>query len=126
MLHLILNFMNNRSFRVILQNTKSAIFHQMNGVPQGEILSVYLFLISINSVYMFISNKVYMFISNKVEFLLYADYLTLFVHAKILKTCQKHLQNPLNKLTKYCVSSGISFSPSKTKAIHFTKLPQIY
>lgn len=115
---LILNFLNNRSFRVILQNTKSAIFHQMNGVPQGETLSAYLSLISINSVYIFLSNKV--------AFLLYADYLTLFVHAKILKTCQKHLQNPLNKLTKWCVSSGISFSPSKTKAIHFTKLPQIY
>lgn len=114
MLHFIRNFLNNRSFQVILENSKSALFEQANGVPQGEILSVYLFLISINSVAKYIPSNI--------DFLLYADDLTLFVHDRSLKNCQTRLQKAIHKLSDWCSISGYSFSTTKTKALHFTKL----
>lgn len=114
MLHFIRNFLSNRTFQVILQNTKSALFHQETGVPQGEILSVYLFLIAINSV----SN----FIPQRVEFMLYADDLTIYVHSRSINLCKIRLQKTLNSLSKWCSISGFTFSTTKTKAIHFTRL----
>lgn len=114
MLYFVQHFLRNRSFRVMMENSKSALFHQTNGVPQGEILSVYLFLIAINSVAKFIPKDV--------EFLLYADDLTLFVSSKQLNSCKRRLQIAVDKLHNWSSATGLSFSMSKTKAVHFTRL----
>lgn len=50
MLHFIKKFLSNRSFYVTVEGTRSNRFFQENGVPQGEILSVCLFLVAINSI----------------------------------------------------------------------------
>ena len=43
-------FLMDRKFQVRVQNYVSAVYQQINGVPQGSILSVTLFAIKINSV----------------------------------------------------------------------------
>lgn len=80
-------FLNNRSFKVLLKNSKSATFNQTTGVPQREILSVYLFLIAINSVTAYIPSHT--------QFILYADDLTLFVHLRSFKQCQTRMKTLL-------------------------------
>ncbi|GBN18751.1 putative RNA-directed DNA polymerase from transposon BS [Araneus ventricosus] len=44
------NFLKTRSFRVRIGNTLSDGFYQEDGVPQGSVLSVILFIIKINEV----------------------------------------------------------------------------
>ncbi len=44
------NFLGGRSFRVRVGTTLSDVFNQEQGVPQGSILSVTLFIIQINSI----------------------------------------------------------------------------
>ncbi|GBN35905.1 hypothetical protein AVEN_131888-1 [Araneus ventricosus] len=44
------NFLKTRSFRVRVGNTLSDVFYQEEGVPQGSVLSVTLFIIKINEV----------------------------------------------------------------------------
>lgn len=56
------------------------------------------------------------------NFLLYADDLTLFVHSKQLKSCERRLQIAIDKLNKWSTISGLHFSMAKTKAMHFTRL----
>lgn len=49
MLHFIINFLSERKFKVKLGQTLSSTFVLENGVPQGSIISVILFLAHINS-----------------------------------------------------------------------------
>lgn len=50
MLKFIDNFMNNRKFKVSIGNHLSEWHEQENGVPQGSVLSVTLFLVAINDI----------------------------------------------------------------------------
>ena len=48
----IFNFLNNRTIQVKLNDFISRKFKLENGLPQGSILSVYLFLIAINKIFL--------------------------------------------------------------------------
>lgn len=71
MMQFITNFMEGRTFKMLIGNIKSNLFTPENGIPQGEILSVSLFLVAMNSVSYYIPKNV--------EFLLYADGLTIII-----------------------------------------------
>ena len=89
-----------------------------NGVPQGSVLSVSLFLIAINDIFYFITNPV--------MGLLFADDLTLVCKGKNPHTTQILLQETLDKLQKWTQTSGFTFSSIKSETIIFSrKLPQI-
>lgn len=117
MLHFVSNFLNNRKFKVIIGNNKSELLHQNTGVLQGEILSVLLFLIAINS------SKY--FIPSNIKYLLYADDLVLFIRSKQVKFCVRKLQIGLNKLHDWTLKTGFKFSVDKTKASHFFRLRKL-
>lgn len=70
-LYFIKNFLNNRTFKIILGNYRSESFILENGIPQGSVLSVILFLVHINCISQ-------LKLATKVDILLYADDIVMF------------------------------------------------
>lgn len=122
-LHFVHNFLSNRTFQVMIGNNRSNHYIQENGVPQGEILSVVLFLISINSIISYIPRCC--------NFTLFADDLTVSISSTNLTDCTIKLNETLRRLQDWCNKTGFKFSQTKTKGIHFTRkrkyiiLPQV-
>lgn len=113
-LHYIINFLSDRKFKVKTNNCLSEVKIQENGVPQGEILSVTLFLIAMN--------KIVNFIPRMTKVAIFADDLVIFQKGKNITTLKAQLQNTINNLQKWSQSTGFNFSVPKTKAMHFCKL----
>lgn len=112
-LHFIQKFLSHRTFQILIGNNKSKIYSQENGVPQGEILSVTLFLISINSISLFIPRHT--------SFSLFADDLTIAVSSNTVQDCAIKLNETIFRLNNWCNKTGFKFSTTKTKGIHFTR-----
>lgn len=112
--HFINKFLNNRTFRMILGNYTSESFELENGIPQGSILSVILFLIHINCV-----SEVNL--PEKVKILLYADDIVIFSHNKKPDLLRSKLQIGINNLNSCISKVGLKFNTDKTKAIRFTR-----
>lgn len=112
-IHYFNNFLQNRTFKVYLKGHESSQKTQTNGVPQGEIVSVSLFLIAIN--------KIIDEIEAPVKACLYADDLIIYCSGKNLYNIRTKLQQAINSLTTWCNKTGFVFSPLKTKAIHFNR-----
>lgn len=115
-IHFIWNFLNEREFKVIIGNTQSENFVQENGVPQGSILSVTLFLVAIDS----IKN---IFHGSPVQFMLYADDLTIYIEDTVVMNQTRYLQIMFNRLTRWATECGFKFSERKTTLMHFCKKP---
>ena len=84
------NFIKTRLIKVRTNNISSHPVEIQNGVPQGSVLSVTLFLIAINEA----MNQ----ITPPVKAFLFADDLTITCKGKNIRTIQKTLQLTLNKL----------------------------
>ncbi|XP_058816589.1 uncharacterized protein LOC131696031 [Topomyia yanbarensis] len=56
------NFLTNSRFRVCIGGTLSDKFREANGVPQGSILAVTLFLVRMNSLFTALPGAVYVFV----------------------------------------------------------------
>lgn len=113
MLALVYNFLKDRVIRVKANGTLSEIFELHNGVPQGSVLSVTLFLISINDAPTILSPPV--------ECLIFADDITIFCAGKHIAATEELLQDSLNNLQSWSNQSGLKFSPSKTVSICFNR-----
>jgi len=113
-------FLRLRTFRVRIENELSDLQIQRNGVAQGSILSVTLFAIKINSVVNHISNDPSIMAS------LYVDDLQLSCRGPDLGVIGAKLQQCLNKLQDWSNTNGFRFSPTKTKAVHFTTIPGLH
>ncbi|OOZ37989.1 hypothetical protein BOW52_09705 [Solemya elarraichensis gill symbiont] len=107
-------FLNDRNFRVRLGSTLSDTFPQEMGVPQGSILSVTLFSIKINSIASCMKTDT--------EGSLYVDDFSISYRSKHMCTMERHLQQCLNKLTKWADTNGFKFSKTKTVCMHFCQL----
>lgn len=112
-LHFIQNFLLQRTYQILLGNNKSKTFSQENGVPQGEILSVTLFLISINSISLYIPQHT--------SFSLFADDLTISVSSNNANDCANKINETIYSLNAWCNKTGFKFSTTKTKGMHFTR-----
>lgn len=113
-LHFAQNFLSNREFRVKTNDCISEPKVQENGVPQGEIFSVTLFLIAIN--------KITRNMPKQINISLFADDLVLYMKGKNVNTLQRNLQIGISRLETWSQITGFKFSNTKTKAIHFCKL----
>ena len=113
MLHFITNFLKKRYINVRVNGKVSETFEIINGVPQGSIISVTLFLIAINDI-----TKV---IPAPVEYTLYADDVTVLLAGKNIETSQKLLQVTLNNLQTFANEHGFKFSKNKTTVTIFSK-----
>ena len=106
------NFLNNRSFQVRVGNTLSDPYDQIEGVPQGSIISPLLFEIKINS----IVNT----LQNNIDGSLFVDDFAICYKSKArMETLERQLQLQLKKLETWANSNGFKFSTTKTIAVHF-------
>uniref|UniRef100_A0A6V7JSH2 Reverse transcriptase domain-containing protein n=1 Tax=Bracon brevicornis TaxID=1563983 RepID=A0A6V7JSH2_9HYME len=89
-LEFIKNFLRKRVMRVRINDTQSEKVSTENGIPQGSVLSVLLFLIAINDVTKCIDYPV--------KASLFADDLTLSCYGKTIKTTTETIQRSLDNL----------------------------
>lgn len=114
MLSFIYNFLQNRRMSVSANGCTSEHVILQNGVPQGSILSVTLFLVAMN--------KVVSFLQAPVKAYLYADDVTLFCKGKNIRSTQQLLQSSLQEIQIWSHSTGFRFSPNKSQCIVFSRL----
>lgn len=112
-LNFISNFLQNRSFRVKINNSFSDELTLENGVPQGSVLSPLLFNIAINNVTQLFQAGI--------KHRLYADDIVIYYSSHSPHVSERKLQLCLNNLSKWCLTSGFSFSPSKSSSVHFCR-----
>ena len=95
--HFISNFLQNRKFKVRIGNTLSELFTQ-EGVPQGSILSVTLFIIKINSLAECIKKGI--------DSSLFVDDFGLCYRGQNMDVIERQLQQCINKLQDYTDDIG--------------------
>lgn len=107
------NFLNKRVIRVRVNNALSNPVVIQNGVPQGSVLSVTLFMLAFNDV----TDNIPRPVGNTI----FADDATIFIKGKNLKTSQTIIQTAINNLNEYAHNTGFKISQKKTVAIIFSK-----
>lgn len=107
------NFTKERTFNVRVNGSLSSVQHLENGLPQGAVLSVTLFLLAINDAGSEINHPV---IIRK-----YADDITILCRGSSITTSQEIIQSALNNLLEWSLKSGFKFSASKTQCIVFSR-----
>ncbi|GFU72588.1 probable RNA-directed DNA polymerase from transposon X-element [Trichonephila clavipes] len=106
-------FLNVRTFKVRLGNTLSASFLQAEGVPQGSILSVTLFICHISSILNILSPSI--------QASFYVDDLLISCEGSDMRMIERQLQTAVNNIVKWCDSNGHSISASKSCCVHFCR-----
>ncbi|GFU46495.1 probable RNA-directed DNA polymerase from transposon X-element [Trichonephila clavipes] len=106
-------FLNLRTFRVRLGGTLSAPFTQAEGVPQGSILSVTLFICHISSILNILSPSI--------QASLYVDDLQISCEGSDMRMIERQLQTAVNNIIKWCDNNGHSISASKSCCVHFCR-----
>ena len=105
------NFLSDRVFQVSLGILLSDRFEQEEGVPQGAILSTTLFNVKVNDIVKQIDHGV--------ECSLYVDDFVIMFKSPTTDAIQRKLQRTINKLERWTLRNGFTFSKNKTVAMHF-------
>lgn len=111
MLKFIINFLQHRRFKVKNGSILSNTFTLENGIPQGSVLSVILFLVAINDIN---SRILY-----PIQTLCFADDFVMFCRDRDVIYLGDVLQEAITNLEEWCNRSGFTFSNTKTKCMHF-------
>ena len=112
--HFIKNFMENRIFQVKVANKLSNEYIQEEGVPQGSVLSVTLFIIAINDIIEYIPEDI--------TKSLYVDDLVIYYAATNTNHIERKLQLTINKIASWAKHNGYKLSIDKTVAVHFHRM----
>ena len=107
-------FLRRRLFQVQVGQTISRTVVQEEGVPQGSVLSVTLFAISINGL-----SKV---IPSDIMYTLFVDDLSLSFAASNMAVAERKLQLSINKIVVWAEMRGFKFSALKTVVVHFCRI----
>ena len=110
------NFLTRRRFKVRVGGHFSDEFIQVNGVPQGGVLSVSLFAIMIND----IGDTLPQSIGRS----LFVDDFAIWSCASSTRYTERQLQLAISNLERWCMKNGFLFSTSKTTAVHFCRRRQ--
>ena len=105
------NFLTNRTFQVKIGKTASTTKTLHNGIPQGCIISPFLFNLMLHDIPT----------SPTVNSLLYADDYLLWKSGRNLKFISNSVQNHLNVINKWFNSWGLTISEEKTVGILFSR-----
>ena len=105
------NFLTDRTFQIHLGTILSDVFHQEEGVPQGDILSTTLYSVKINDIVKQVDPGV--------ECSLYVDDFVIMYKSPTVDAIQRKLQHTINRLEKWTLKNGFIISKNKTVAMHF-------
>ena len=106
------NYLHDRCQKVMLEGFSSGIECTNAGVPQGSVLGPFLFLIYINDIIDNLENQIRLF----------ADDTSLFVTVDSdLNSPAISLTNDLNKIRLWSAQWLVSFNPSKTVNVNFSR-----
>ena len=111
-------FLKNRRFKVKVGNTLSSVHNQEEGVPQGSVLSVTLFSLSINGIASVIPKDIL--------FTLFVDDLSLSFAATRMSVAERKMQLAINRIVEWAERRGFKFSVSKTVAVHFCRIKGVH
>ncbi|GBN82099.1 putative RNA-directed DNA polymerase from transposon X-element [Araneus ventricosus] len=103
----------DKTWRVRIGNTLSDGFYQEEGVPQGSVLSVILFIIKIN--------EVIKQLPTGVSGSLFVDDLEIHCSGEDMGFVERKLQEAVNKISEWGRNNGFQISSQKTVAIHFCR-----
>ncbi|GBM28382.1 putative RNA-directed DNA polymerase from transposon X-element, partial [Araneus ventricosus] len=107
------NFLSYRTFRVRMGNFYSDHFIQAEGVPQGSVLSVTLFIVHLS--------QILNHLPSSVHGSLYVDDLQISCQGSNMPLIERQLQNAVNKLVAWCDNNGHAISPEKSRCVHFCR-----
>jgi hypothetical protein len=107
------NFLSNRSFNVVYNNSTSSQKPITCGVSQGSCLSPTLFIIYFSD----LAKE----IPTETNVALFADDLFIWTTNKCKKIIQSNLQAAFNKIKNFCQKWWFSINKSKTNFTMFTK-----
>ncbi|XP_072402517.1 uncharacterized protein [Diabrotica undecimpunctata] len=107
------NFLDDRTFKVIVNGKRSSTRIQHNGVPQGSVISTTLFSLAFNDV----GKSIHL----PVKHALYADDLVLFCRGNNTETTCRLMQTAIDNIEKWSRHIRLSFSSQKTKIMRFSK-----
>jgi hypothetical protein len=88
--HFVKNFFKNRTFQVLIGNSKSSPRVLQNGLLQGSVISVTLFILTINDIFQNIHPSI--------RTMMYCDDLCISLNGNAIPDMQLTLQNTLNAL----------------------------
>lgn len=114
MLYILQSFLQNRNFRVIANGMESQLKSAENGVAQGSILSVTLFLIAMQPIFTICPPDV--------QVLLYADDVLLVSTGGSTSQVRKQLRAAVCSIVEWTTSVGFNIAPKKSQLIHFCSL----
>ncbi|GBN04418.1 putative RNA-directed DNA polymerase from transposon X-element [Araneus ventricosus] len=112
------NFLSRRTFRVRMGNFYSNHFMQSQGVPQGSVLSVTLFIVHLS--------QILHHLPSSVNGNLYVDDLQISCQGSNMTLIERQLQNAVNKLVAWCNNNGHTISPAKSRCVHFCRKRNIH
>lgn len=107
------DFLSNRNLVVRIQDQLSSPLTIENGVPQGSVLSVFLFLVAIND----ITLNTHFPLTQR----LFADDYSVSIISANYTRALRLLQLTLDNLSKWAAKYGFRFSTTKTKVLVFSK-----
>ena len=111
-------FLSRRFFRVRVGSSLSDKRCQEEGVPQGSVLSVTLFALSMNDVTSVIPTGILC--------TLYVDDLSISFAASRMAIAERKIQLAINQITHWANRKGFKFSTSKTVVVHFCRIRGVH
>ncbi|XP_058811311.1 uncharacterized protein LOC131676206 [Topomyia yanbarensis] len=108
--HFLSDYLSNRTFRVGIGGAQSDTFSEDNGVPQGSVLAVTLFLVSMNSLFASLPAGIYVFV--------YTDDIVLVATGRTTIRTRRKLQAAVSAVSRWAASVGFNMSPTKSMITH--------
>ncbi|XP_058816900.1 uncharacterized protein LOC131680197 [Topomyia yanbarensis] len=111
------DYLHDRTFRVGIGGQQSRIFTEENGVPQGSVLAVSLFLVSMNSLFATLPEGVHIFV--------YADDIITVVVGKSTTRVRIKLQAAVNAVSRWTETVGFNLAAAKCSIAHCCNLHHV-
>lgn len=107
------NFLTDRTFQTKVGRKLSAVHDQEEGVPQGSVLSCYLFILAID--------EIVNCLPHGTKCSLYVDDFMVYASSHHLPALERRLQLAVNNVSQYAKQNGWTINLSKTEAVHFNR-----
>lgn len=118
LLDFVRDYFEERYFRVAIGGSLSERKKQTNGVPQGSILAVTLFVIGMNSIF---EKEMRKSSSRIMRIFVYADDIVVLVSGLNPKAVRKEMQEAITWIGNWANERGLTIAAEKSKHLHMCK-----